>query len=271
VGEVPVIAAASHDTAAAVAATPGEGRDWAYISSGTWSLMGVENEEPIISRASLDGNFTNEGGVGGTFRVLKNISGLWLLQQCRKAWAGEREYGYDELTGLARSSAPFQTVIEPDHPSFLSPSDMTEAIRRFCRRTRQRPPGTPAEFTRCILEGLALKYRMVLDQLGEMYEHPISRIHIIGGGCRNELLCQFTAEATGLPVLAGPVEATAAGNVLVQALALGHIGSLAEMRHIVSNSFPTKVYEPCERQGWDSAYERFREVHARVIEPQEGS
>jgi rhamnulokinase len=233
--------------------------------------MGVENEEPIISRASLDGNFTNEGGVGGTFRVLKNISGLWLLQQCRKAWAGEREYGYDELTGLARSSAPFQTVIEPDHPSFLSPSDMTEAIRRFCRRTRQRPPGTPAEFTRCILEGLALKYRMVLDQLGEMYEHPISRIHIIGGGCRNELLCQFTAEATGLPVLAGPVEATAAGNVLVQALALGHIGSLAEMRHIVSNSFPTKVYEPCERQGWDSAYERFREVHARVIEPQEGS
>ncbi len=256
-----VIATASHDTAAAVAATPAEGEDWAYISSGTWSLMGIESPQPIITEATREGNFTNEGGVEGTFRVLKNIMGLWLLQQCRQAWAGEEAPGYEELIQAASEAEPFGPLVEPDDPCFLNPPDMPEAIAQFCRRTRQPEPETRGQFVRCILESLALKYRLVLDQLRACCGRPIARLHIIGGGAQNELLCQLAADATGLPTLAGPVEATAIGNLLVQALALGRLRSRGEIREIVRASFPVKSYEPRPTPAWERAYQRFREAH----------
>jgi len=262
IGAIPVIATASHDTAAAVAAAPAEGDGWAYISSGTWSLMGVESPVPIITDESLECNFTNEGGVGNTFRVLKNIMGLWLLRQCREAWASDRLYSYSELSEMALSAPPFKALVGPDDGSFLNPPDMPEAIRSFCRRAGHPAPETPAEFVRCVLESLALKYRLVLDQLRRIYPRPIDTIHIIGGGSRNEVLCQFTANATGVEVLAGPVEATAIGNLLVQALGLGHVSSLAEIRDIVRQSSSVVRYEPERTADWDRAYERFRELQA---------
>ncbi len=257
---VPVIATASHDTGAAVAAAPGEGTDWAYISSGTWSLVGFESDRPVITQQALDFNLTNEGGVGNTFRVLKNVTGLWLVQECRRAWTRERVYSYEELAGMAASGRPFRALIDPDHAGFLNPGDMPEAICHYCEATGQSRPETPAEFVRCILEGLALKYRMVLDELRQIHPSPINRVHVIGGGSSNGTLCQFTANASGLPVLAGPSEATAIGNLLVQAMGLGHISSLVELREIVRTSFPLKRYEPKEVGAWDRAYQRFVEV-----------
>jgi len=261
-GAVPVIATASHDTGSAVAAVPAEGDGWAYISSGTWSLVGIESPKPIISAEALAANVTNEGGVGGTFRVLKNVTGLWLLQECRRAWAAERQYSYEELARAATSADPFGAVINPDHRDFLSPADMPEAICQYCRTTGQTAPETPAQFARCIFEGLALKSRTVLEQLNRLSTHPIRVLHIIGGGSVNETLCQFTANATGLPVIAGPMEATAVGNLLVQAMGLGLISSLDELRTIVRESFPLKRYEPKDGPQWQAAYERFREVTA---------
>ncbi len=259
--QVPLVATASHDTASAVAAAPAEGDGWAYISSGTWSLMGVESPEPIITARSLEHNFTNEGGIEGTFRVLTNIMGLWLLQQCREAWAAERDYSYQELSEMALGAPAFGALFEPDHPSFLRPPDMPEAIRSRCRETGETAPESPPEVVRCIFESLALKYRLVLDRLREIAKGPITRIHIIGGGARNEVLCQFAANATGVEVLAGPAEATAIGNLLVQALGLGHVSSLSEMREIIRESFSVTRYEPRETAEWEAAYERFRELH----------
>jgi rhamnulokinase len=259
-GETPVIAGAGHDTAAAVAAAPAEGRDWAYISSGTWSLMGVESQRPIITQESFDFNFTNEGGVGGTFRVLKNIMGLWLVQQCRKSWAKERMYSYEELTEMAAGEEEVGAIIDPDHGAFLNPPDMPEAIAAFCESTGQEAPGTPAALVRCVLVSLALKYRLALDQLRRLYDHPINRIHVIGGGVRNELLCQLTADATGVPVIAGPVEATAIGNILVQAMALGQVESPAAIREIVRRSFPVVRYEPRGAGQWEDPYRRLCEL-----------
>jgi rhamnulokinase len=258
---VPVVATASHDTAAAVAAVPAEGRDWAYISSGTWSLMGVESEAPIITDDALALNFTNEAGIGGTSRVLKNIAGLWLLEQCRKAWERERPCTHEELINMAGASS-FDSFIDPDHGSFLNPTDMPEAIRSFCRNRRQGEPNDAGDFARCIFASLALKYRLVLDQVRRIYSPPINRIHIIGGGARNRLLCQLTADATGLPVLAGPAEATAIGNILVQAMGLGRIRSHWELREIVRASFRVAHYEPRSTPEWDSRYDRFCEVCA---------
>ena len=260
IGEIPVIAVASHDTGSAVGAVPAEGEDWAYISSGTWSLMGVETREPVINEQALELNFTNEGGVGGTFRFLKNITGFWLLQECRRAWAKERLRSYDELTEMANSAPPFKSLVEPDWPEFLNPPHMPEAIRQFCRKTKQKEPDSLAEFVRCILESLALKYRLTLDQLRKIYPHPINRIHVIGGGARNRLLNQFTANATGLPVIAGPVEATAIGNIMVQALALRYFSSHSEMRKVIGQSFELERYEPRQTKEWNSAYERFQEL-----------
>ena len=254
---IPVVATASHDTGAAVAAVPAEGKDWAYISSGTWSLVGVEITEPIINKKSLEFNFTNEGGVGGTFRFLKNCMGLWPIQQCRKAWSSEKELSYAEMTKLAASARPFVAVIDPDHSGFLNPPDMPEAIREYCRKTGQTIPDCPAEMTRSILEGLALKYRYIFDQLKQVHPQPIHRIHIIGGGTQNKLLSQFTADATGIPVMAGPVEATAIGNIMVQAMGLGLVKSPADIRTIISNSFELEKYEPKDTKKWDEAYERF--------------
>ncbi|HUU38113.1 MAG TPA: rhamnulokinase family protein [Candidatus Desulfaltia sp.] len=258
--ETPVIATSSHDTAAAVAAIPASGEDWAYISSGTWSLMGVELQSPLISPRSLAANFTNEGGVAGTIRFLKNIAGLWLLRQCRKEWSKSTGLSYDELTRMAGEAVPFKVFVDPDCPDFLNPPSMPEAIRRFCLRTGQVLPLSPAETVRGILESLAFKYRYTLDQVRLLTARPIERIHVIGGGSRNELLCRFTADATNLTVLAGPAEATATGNIMVQALALGYVGSLSEIRAIVRNSVNVRTYQPAGRADWDRAYERFRDV-----------
>jgi rhamnulokinase len=217
----------------------------------------VEINEPIINKKSLEFNFTNEGGVGGTFRFLKNCMGLWPVQQCRKAWSSEKDLGYGEMTKLAASAQPFVAIIDPDHSGFLNPSDMPEAIREYCRNTTQTIPNNPAEMIRSILEGLALKYRYIFDQLKQVHPHPINRIHIIGGGTQNKLLSQFTADATGIPVLAGPVEATAIGNIMVQAMGLGLVKSPADIRKIVANSFALETYEPQDTKKWDEAYERF--------------
>ncbi len=262
--ETQVVATAGHDTAAAIAAVPAEGKDWAYISSGTWSLMGIETRHPIINRQALEANFTNEGGVGGTIRFLKNIAGLWLIQQCRKEWARGAPLSYDEITQMAGEASPFRSLIDPDWTEFLNPPSMPEAIRLFCLRTRQNPPLTPPQIVRCILESLALKYRFTLDQLRRIVGTEISRIHVIGGGSRNELLCRFTAAATGLPVIAGPAEATASGNIMVQALALGYVRSLADIRAIIRNSIELKTYEPSGSGDWAQAYERFGTVLEEV-------
>jgi rhamnulokinase len=255
-----VVATAGHDTAAAIAAVPAEGKDWAYISSGTWSLMGLETREPIINQAALEANFTNEGGIGGTVRFLKNIAGLWLIQQCRKEWTTGAPLSYDEITTMAREAGPFRSLVDPDWPEFLNPPSMVEAIRLFCLRTKQPPPLTPAQTVRCVLESLALKYRFTLDQLHRIAESDIRRIHVIGGGSRNGLLCRLTADATGLPVIAGPAEATASGNILVQAMALGYVRSLADIRAIVRESVDLKTYEPSGSGDWERAYERFGNV-----------
>jgi rhamnulokinase len=259
-GIIPVIATASHDTGAAVAAVPASGKNWAYISSGTWSLVGVEERVPIITKEALDRNFTNEGGVAGTIRFLKNVTGLWLVQQCRRAWEGTRALTYDELTRAAGEAAPFGALIDPDDPGFLNPPDMPEAIRAYCRKTGQTPPASEASFIRSILESLALKYRLVIDQIEQVSGHTVERIHVIGGGSQNRLLCQFAADATGRPVIAGPAEATAIGNILVQAMALRSVSSHEEMRTIVKDSFEPVEYEPHGDKGWLEAFDRFQAV-----------
>jgi rhamnulokinase len=258
---VPVVATASHDTAAAVAAVPAEGRNWAYISSGTWSLVGVEEPAPVISPESLEANFTNEGGVGGTVRFLKNVSGLWLLEGCRKAWSGDTPVGYEELIRAAAEAPAFEALIDPDDPGFLNPPDMPEAIAAYCRRTGQKTPATRSALVRSILESLALKYRRVIEELRRVLGHPLGRVHVIGGGSRNGLLCQLTADATGLPVEAGPAEATAIGNILVQAMAMGRLDSPTGIREIIRRSFDLRSFEPQgEARAWDAAAARFEAI-----------
>ncbi|NLG48807.1 MAG: rhamnulokinase [Chloroflexi bacterium] len=265
--DVPVIAPACHDTGSAVAAVPAHGDDFAYISSGTWSLMGIEATEPIISAESLAFNFTNEGGVCGTFRVLKNIMGLWLVQQCRRTWAQEgEELSYSEITEMAAQAPAFGPLIEPDAHDFLAPGDMPSRIRAFCARTGQRQPETKGEIVRCALESLALKYRWVTEKLEILSGKSLRAIHILGGGSQNQLLCQFAADATQRPVIAGPVEATAMGNVLMQAIARGRLASLAEGREVVRNSCDLLTYEPQTSAAWDDAYGRFLKIREQVPE-----
>lgn len=263
-GEAKVVAVASHDTGSAVAAVPAGDESFAYISSGTWSLMGIESREPVINGKSLARNLTNEGGVAGSFRVLKNIMGLWLLQESRKSWAKKKRYDYAQLAALAGKAEPFRFMVDPDFDSFLAPPDMPEAIRRFLGMTGQSEPSDVGGYVRLILESLALACRHTLESLREVSARSIDRIHIIGGGSRNELLCSLTAGATGLPVYAGPAEATAAGNILVQAMALGKLKSLAEIREIVRRSFDLKVYEPADRERWEDAYVRWRKMKESV-------
>jgi rhamnulokinase len=252
---VTVIAPACHDTGSAVAAVPARNRDFAWISSGTWSIMGAELREPVITPASLRYNFTNEGGVGGTSRFSKNITGLWLVQECRRAWAhAGSELSYDALTQMAARARPFCAVIDVDDTDFLKPGDMPARIRAYCERTGQKSPEAPGEFARCALESIALKYRYVLERLEEMIGHRLEPIHIVGGGTQNRLLSQFAADATNRRVITGPVEATAIGNLMVQAIALGHINSLADARAVVANSFETSTFEPGSRANWDEAY-----------------
>ncbi len=258
--ELSVIAVASHDTGSAIAAIPAEGENWAYISSGTWSLMGIESSVPLITTKNLEYNFTNEGGVENTFRFLKNIMGLWLLQECRRIWArAGKEYSYSELIDSASQAESFRSVVNPDWLKFYNPPDMPEAIREFCRLSGQKSPNNAGEFVRCILESLALKYRLVLDQLREVSGKSLDKLHIIGGGTQNQMLCQFTANATGIPVITGPAEATAAGNLMVQALAKKCVTSLVEIRQVIRNSFESKTYLPEDTDKWDEAYMHFVE------------
>src|SRR4051794_33512734 len=259
-----VLAPATHDTASAVAAVPvvrpaGVAAvvgppDWCYLSSGTWSLLGVEVSQPVIIAETLRANFTNEGGVAGTTRLLKNIMGLWLVQECRRTWARQgRDYSYDDLHARAKAARPFAALIEPDDPSFLAPGDMPARLASYCARTGQQAPADEGAFVRCALESLALKYRWTIERLEAIVGTTIRTIHIVGGGTRNTLLCQFAADACGRVVHAGPVEATAAGNVLLQAMGRGRLGSLDDARAVVARSFPVTVYEPRDTAAWSGA------------------
>jgi rhamnulokinase len=261
-GDTSVYATGAHDTASAVAAVPAEGSDWAYISSGTWSLMGVEIDEPILTPRALQMNLTNELGAGGKVRLLRNIAGLWLLQECRRDWsAAGADFTYEDLSRQASEAKPFTAVIDPD--AFLEPGEMPARIARYCRTTGQREPQTPGEFTRTILESLALRYREVLEMLESLLGRRLATIHIVGGGSRNQTLNQFVACATGRTVIAGPAEATAAGNILIQAIGSGAIADLAEARAIVRRSFPTQVIEPRPTPEWEAAYAKVRMLQAR--------
>ena len=252
-----VIAPACHDTGSAVGAVPATAPNFAWISSGTWSVVGAEVSEPVINESSLRHNFTNEGGVFDTFRFSRNVMGLWLVQECRRTWAHQGETcSYDELAEMAAQAEPFLCVIDPDHGEFFKPGDMPTRIREFCRRTGQPVPESKGAILRCALEGIALKYRWVLERLEAMLGHRLEPIHIVGGGTQNRLLSQFTADATERQVITGPVEATAIGNILMQMVALGQADSLPEGRQLVRNSFDLSTYEPGSRAGWDEAYAR---------------
>jgi rhamnulokinase len=253
-----VIATCSHDTGAAVAAVPAEsGEDWAYLSSGTWSLLGVELSAPNLSSEVLAHNFTNEAGYGGTTRFLKNIVGLWILQECRRTWATEnQDYSYAWLMEQAAAAEPLRSLISPSDPRFMKPGEMPEKIVAYCRETQQPAPETPGQFTRCILESLALLYRQTVAEIESLTGRKLRRIHIVGGGSQSELLNQLSADATGLTVVAGPIEATAIGNVLVQALSLGHVESLQAARALVAQSFSVITYQPHQTEAWREAYAR---------------
>jgi rhamnulokinase len=258
---VQVTAVASHDTASAIAAIPAEDDSFAYISSGTWSLMGIESRVPIISSKSLEFNFSNEGGVESTYRILKNIMGLWLLQECRRSWSeGGTDFSHAALLSSALSLKPFKTLIDPDHPSLLNPQTMPEALSSLAARAGEPRMNNPGEFARCIFESLAFRYRQTLEELKQISDREIERIHIIGGGSQNWMLCQFTANATGLPVVAGPAEGTALGNVMVQAMALGIVRSLAEIRRMIRNSFEFKEFIPEKCSEWNRHYSRFLDI-----------
>jgi rhamnulokinase len=256
----PVVAPACHDTGSAVASIAG-GAHRAFLSSGTWSLLGTETTSPIITERSRELNFTNEGGVSGTTRLLKNIAGMWLLQACRRTWASEgHAFDYEELLTMARDDRhAFKALFNPDHPGFLHPTNMVTAIGEYCRETGQCAPDGPGGYTRAILESLAFKYRFVIDSLHELTGHAIEEIQIVGGGSRNRLLNQFTADATGCTVLAGPVEATALGNLALQMVGTGAVGSLEHARRIIEHSFPAERFVPADGDRWDSQYRRFQQ------------
>ncbi len=258
---VPVIAVPGHDTASAVAAVPAKDEKFAYLSSGTWSLMGIETRHAIINERSYELNFTNEGGIEGTTRFLKNICGMWLYERCRKEWPEEvRQLSHPELQGQAMTVEPFRSIINPDDKVFANPASMIEAIRDFCRRTGQAVPETPAEICRCIFDSLALRYRQVFGWLKEMADFELNVLHVIGGGSLNKYLTQFTANALGIKVLAGPQECTAIGNIMLQAKASGDVADIWEMRRIIANSLELVKYEPQDKEAWDKAYERYLQI-----------
>ena len=264
ISRLAVVAPATHDTGSAVAAVPTEKSgtaQWAYISSGTWSLMGLELPHPVLTPQALAHNVTNEGGIDGTYRLLKNIMGLWLVQECRRSFERRgKSLSYADLTQLAGAAPRFRTLFDPDAADFLAPADMPNAISQWCQAHGRSVPASEGEFIRGALESLALKYRMVLGWLEELSGSRVEVIHVVGGGCQNELLNQFTANACGRPVVAGPVEATALGNVLVQARTAGAVTSLAEMRSIVRASYSLKTYEPQDQAAWNEAYTQFRDL-----------
>jgi rhamnulokinase len=265
-GAVSVAAVAGHDTACAIAAVPGEGDDVGFVSCGTWSLVGVETAAPITTPHARAAGFTNELGVGGRIRFLSNVNGLWLLQESRRVWAsGGNPLGYAELTAQAARSTPYRSLIDPDHPSLLSPGDIPRRIADLCRATGQPIPEGPAAIARCVLDSLACKYRWVLERASTVSGQPLRTVHVVGGGAANEVLCQLTADLTGMPVVAGPREATAIGNLLVQIMADGGLSGLAEARAVVRSSVQLRHYQPAGNSaGADAAYDRFGEVMARL-------
>lgn len=259
----PVIAAAGHDTAAASAAIPAVDDGFVWISSGTWSLLGGVADQPIVTPEALKYNVSSYGGASGKCMPWRNITGLWLVQECRRIWAKAGEsFSYDDLTKMATDAKPFTAVIDPDHPSFLAPEDMPAAICGYCRDTGQSVPQTKGEIIRTALEGLALKYRWSVEALGIVLGREFNAIHIVGGGSKNKLLCQLTADAVNLPVMAGPVEATAIGSIAVQAVATGHLSSLDEARQVIRRSFEVETYHPGNTQVWDTAYTELKKIIA---------
>jgi rhamnulokinase len=260
-GEVSVIATAAHDTASAVAAVPAIDEDYVYISCGTWSLMGVESDTPIINEKSYAHTFTNEGGVSGKIRFLKNIMGLWLIQESKRQWEREGDQStFADLETAAWEAKPFVSFIDPDDDSFITPGDMPNKIRNYCQKTNQPVPETKGEVIRCIAQSLALKYRLTVENLEGILGKKLPVVHMVGGGIKDKMLCQFTANATARQVIAGPVEATAIGNLMVQAMALGAVRDLREIRQVVKNSFPAVEYIPQATAAWDEAYEGFRRI-----------
>lgn len=256
-GAIPVIAVAGHDTASAVAAVPALDRNFAYLSSGTWSLMGVETDAPVINEETEALNFTNEGGVAGTIRLLKNICGMWLLERCRCDW---EEISYPELIAEAEASEPFRSLINPDDALFANPMNMEQAIRTYCADHHQPIPETRGQVVRCIFESLALRYRQVLENLRGLSPRPVEALHVIGGGSRNDLLNQWTANAVGIPVVAGPSEATAIGNVMIQALTVGAASDVVSMRQLINCSIPLKTFTPENVEVWNAAYLHFLQL-----------
>ncbi|MBX3413576.1 MAG: rhamnulokinase [Pirellulales bacterium] len=264
---VRVVLPGTHDTASAVMAVPAQsdgGGPWAYLSSGTWALLGVEIDRPIVNDRCRELNFTNEGGVGGTIRLLKNITGLWLVQECRRVWSqAGRDYSWEELTRLAAEAPSLASLVDPDDASFAAPTDMPVAIREYCLRTRQPVPESEGAVIRTAIESIALRSRQVLGWVEELSGQRIKTLHIVGGGTQNRPLCQATADACGVRVVAGPVEATAIGNVMMQAVAAGAVGSIAEARQIVARSFAVEEYAPRETDRWQEAFARFQQVTRR--------
>lgn len=262
VDEVPVIAVAEHDTASAVAAVPSLTDDFAYLSCGTWSLLGTEVREPVLTDEALAMNFTNEGGVSGTYRLLKNIMGLWLLQECKRVWEKEgNHWSYPELVQMAEQAPAFRSLIDPDDLAFLNPAHMPRAIAEYCSRTEQPVPETPGAFVRCILESLALKYRYIFAKTEQVSGKSFSGLHMVGGGINNKLLCQWTANALKKPVWAGPTEGSAIGNVVVQYMALGEIEDIREARKLIRDSFDIQTYQPQQQEDWDKAYQLFLQIN----------
>ena len=263
-GAIPVIAVAGHDTGSAVAAVPAKDEKFAYLSSGTWSLMGIETKDAIINERSYDLNFTNEGGIEGTTRFLKNICGMWLYERCRKEWPEEiRKMSHPELQGSAMNVEAFRSIINPDDAMFANPSNMIQAIQTYCKQTNQPVPETPAEICRCIFDSLALRYRQVFTWLAEFASFPLDTLHIIGGGSLNKYLNQFTANSLGVTVYAGPQECTAIGNIMLQAKAMGLVKDIWEMRAIIANSIELVKYTPTDKAAWNAAYEKYLSIISR--------
>ena len=259
-GAIPVVAVAGHDTASAVAAVPAQDERYAYLSCGTWSLLGIETREAIINKKSFEYNFTNEGGIEGTTRFLKNICGMWLLERCRQEWTDAPE-NVNDINREAMSAEPFRSLINPDDPRFANPSSMVKAIQEYCRETAQPIPLTYQQIARCIFESLALRYRQVVGYLRELAPFPLEKLHVIGGGTYNQHLMQMTANSLGMPVLTGPVEGTAIGNIMLQAKAAGLVSDIYEMRHIIAESIEMRTYLPQDIDEWDKAYEKYLHIN----------
>ena len=239
---------------------PAKNEKFAYLSSGTWSLMGIETKNAVINERSFDLNFTNEGGIENTTRFLKNICGMWIYERCRKEWKDAEGLGHAELQSAAIKCEPFRSIINPDDELFVNPASMVEAINEYCRRTNQPEPVGYAQTCRCIFDSLALRYRQVITWLKEFADFDIDVLHIIGGGSKNEYLDQFTANSCGVKVLAGPQEGTAIGNIMLQAKAAGMVDDIWQMRAIIANSIELKAFEPQDKEVWYAAYEKYLEI-----------